>query len=172
MPALPAPPPRLEGLQDVTGTGEVLPAREHLPAHQGAVLQSPIDLVQARLVRLGHGAGQARPQGDLILDLGGQGRHPGAEGVEDPGHGPGQHGDAAIGLFRGLRQPRPHRRTDLWRQLGVDEDGLWNDEALIAAQPVRFQHGVEVLGHLGASGWKNTRQYDPQGCSPIPGVLE
>src|SRR5262249_22748699 len=105
VPARLAPPPRLHAAQEVARAGEVLPAREHLAAHEGAVLHGPVDLVQARLVRTGDRTGQAGPQGDLVLHPGGEGRHPDTEGVENPGHGAGEHGHAAVGLFRGLREP-------------------------------------------------------------------
>jgi hypothetical protein len=31
---------------------------------------------------------------------------------------------------------------------------------------------VEVPDHLFADGWKNTRQNDPEGGTPVPGMLE
>ena len=86
------------------------------PLQQRAVPAASVDLGQARLVGAVDARWQLGAQGELVSHLGGQGGHPGAEGVEHAGHGLGQHRDPPVLL---LAVSASHSRTgaaDLGRQ--------------------------------------------------------
>src|SRR5690606_23394359 len=171
-----APPPLdVQGLQQVAGAGELLPAGEDLAAQEGAVAGGLVQLGEGGAVGGLDLPGQLGALLDLRLDLPGELGDAGAEAVEDGGEGVADDDLAVLGVLGDAGQPGAEVLDGLLGEPAVLDAGLGNGEAAGVADLVLVQHLAEVLDDLGAlraRALRDARQHDADGGAVLLGALE
>ena len=84
----------------------------------------------------------------------------------------GEHRHPTVGPVGGVGEPVADRLVGVSWKHPVDEGYLRYHEAVRGRDPVRVQHGVEVVDKFGPVGLRDTGQDHAEGGLAVPGVLQ
>ena len=84
----------------------------------------------------------------------------------------GEHRHPAVGPGGGVGEPVADGLVGVAREHPVDEGDLRYDEAVRGRDPVRVQHGIEVVDEFGPVGLRDPGQDHAEGGLTVPGVLQ